>query len=59
MPQDDWLKLFLEQMQRDIDEIKKDVKTLQEAKSKADGAIMAVSALISIIIGMVAAYLKI
>lgn len=47
MPTNAWLELLLEKMQRDLDEIKADVKTLQKAKFKFDGAMIVICSLVS------------
>lgn len=55
---DEWLKILLEQMQKDIDEIKSDVKKLDGRNNKADGAMLAISAIVSAAVSALAIYLK-
>lgn len=54
-----WLKIVLVQMQRDVDEIKADVKALQSAKFKVEGAYVALTVIVSSIVSFLTIFFSI
>ena len=58
MSETDWLRVTLERMQSDIDEIKQDVKVWHEFKFKLAGGVFVLSSLITVLLNLVGLYLR-
>ena len=58
MAETDWLKVTLDRIQSDIDEIKDDVKMLHEFKFKIAGGVIALSTILTLILHVISLALK-
>lgn len=58
MEENGWLRHLLENMQKDIDEIKDDVKHLSEWKWKIAGGVTVVSVFVTVIVNILHVWAK-
>ncbi len=58
MPEKSWLAETIGEMQRDLREIKADIRILREHKAETHGKVMIVAALITLMVNAIAMWFK-
>ncbi len=58
MPEVDWLGVTIQEIQTDVREIKEDVSALREYRAEIHGKVIMLSAVISVVIGLIGLWLR-